>query len=127
MKHIIVNPGGRTRLPEDKKLGKPIPVRFTQKQLDRIKRKCSKAGKSFAAYVRESAVNAVVRANPSREALKEIQALNNLGTNVNTIAKTALKEGLLNTQKKADEAVTGTLEILHNTRRGIREKKEEVS
>jgi hypothetical protein len=38
-KHVINNPGGRKPLPEEEKYGKPIPVRFTQKQFVRIKRK----------------------------------------------------------------------------------------
>ena len=37
-KHVINNPGGRKPLPEEEKYGKPIPVRFTQKQFVRIKR-----------------------------------------------------------------------------------------
>ena len=127
MKHIINNPNGRKPLAEDVRLGSPVRVRFTPKQMDRIKRKQSKSGKPLAVYIREASLNAVVRANPSREALKEIRALNNLGNNINALTVLALKEGFAKIADKASTAVDAILEILHNTRRGLRERKEDIA
>lgn len=124
MKHRINNPGGRKRLSEDEKLLDPIPVRFTKKQMDRINRKRAKSGKSFSAYVRDAAYYAVVRAVPSREIMKEIRDFNNMGTNVNTIAKIALRDGFKEIADKAEKVLDGLLELLTMARRGIKGRKE---
>lgn len=124
MKHIINNPGGRKRLTEDEKLLDPIPVRFTKKQIDRINRKRKKSGLSFSAYVRDAAYKGVVRAVPSREVMKEIRDFNNLGTNVNTIAKIALRDGFKVIADKANQALDGILEILNSARKGLKDRKE---
>lgn len=124
MKHIISNPGGRKRLSEDEKLLDPIPVRFTKKQMDRINRKRAKSGKSFSAYVRDAAYKARVIAVPSKEIMKEIRDFNNLGTNVNTIAKIALRDGFKEIADKANQVLDGLLEILNRARRGLKDRKE---
>lgn len=124
MKHIINNPGGRKRLSEDEKLLDPIPIRFNKKQMDRINRKRAKSGMSVSAYVRDAAYNAVVRAVPSRETMKEIRDFNNLGTNVNTIAKIALRDGFKEIADKANQVLDGLLEILNRARRGLKDRKE---
>ncbi|WP_254923327.1 plasmid mobilization protein [Prevotella sp. 885] len=84
-KHVINNPGGRKPLPEEEKYGKPIPVRFTQKQFVRIKRKAGEM--PISTYIREGALHAIIRQPVSKELMKEIRDLNNLGTNINTLVK----------------------------------------
>ena len=101
-KHVINNPGGR-------KYGKPIPVRFTPKQFVRIKRKAGEM--PISTYIREGALHAIVRQPVSKELMKEIRDLNNLGTNINTLVKLAHQAGL-----------DGVNAILHQARLKIKEK-----
>ena len=98
-KHIINNPGGRKPLPEEEKYGKPIPVRFTQKQFIRIKRKAGEM--PVSTYIREAALHAIVRQPVSKALMKEIRDLNNLGTNINTLAKLAHQTGITSVADKA--------------------------
>ena len=92
-KHVINNPGGRKPLPDEEKYGKPIPVRFTPKQFVRIKRKAGEM--PISTYIREGALHAIVRQPVSKELMKEIRDLNNLGTNFNTLVKLAHQAGLM--------------------------------
>lgn len=98
-KHVINNPGGRKPLPEEEKYGKPIPVRFTPKQFIRIKRKAGEM--PISTYIREGALHAIVRQPVSKELMKEIRGLNNLGTNINTLVKLAYQAGLMTIADKA--------------------------
>ena len=122
VKHGINNPGGRKPLPEDEKYGKPIPVRFTAKQYVRIKRKAGDM--PVSTYIREGALHAIVRQPVSKELMKEIRDLNNLGTNVNALVKFAYQEGLLSIANKASEALNGINSVLHQARLKIKEKEE---
>lgn len=124
-KHIINNPGGRKPLPEDQKYGKAIAVRYTQKQMVRIKRKAGT--KPVSTYIRESSLHAIVRQPVTKELMKEIRDLNNLGTNVNTLAKLAHQRGFDVIAAKAEEALDGINSILRQARLKIKEKKEEDS
>lgn len=83
-KHVINNIGGRKPLSEDEKYGTPIPVRFTKKQFIRIKRKAGEM--PISTYIREGALHAIVRQPVTKSLMKEIRDLNNLGTNINTLA-----------------------------------------
>ena len=113
-KHVINNPGGRKPLPEEEKYGKPIPVRFTQKQFVRIKRKAGEM--PISTYIREGALHAIVRQPVSKELMKEIRDLNNLGTNINTLVKLAHQAGFMVIANKASEALDGVNAILHQAR-----------
>lgn len=106
-KHVINNPGGRKPLPEEEKYGKPIPVRFTPKQFVRIKRKAGEM--PISTYIREGALHAIVRQPVSKELMKEIRDLNNLGTNINTLVKLAHQTGLMTIADKANEALDGSM------------------
>ena len=117
-KHVINNPGGRKPLPEEEKYGKPIPVRFTQKQFVRIKRKAGEM--PISTYIR-----AIIRQPVSKELMKEIRDLNNLGTNINTLVKFAHQAGLMTIANKASEALDGVNAILHQARLKIKEKEDE--
>lgn len=119
-KHVINNPGGRKPLPEEEKYGKPIPVRFTQKQFVRIKRKAGEM--PISTYIREGALHAIIRQPVSKELMKEIRDLNNLGTNINTLVKFAHQAGLMTIANKASEALDGVNAILHQARLKIKEK-----
>ena len=90
-KHVINNIGGRKPLSEDEKYGTPIPVRFTKKQFIRIKRKAGEM--PISTYIREGALHAIVRQPVTKSLMKEIRDLNNLGTNINTLAKLAHQYG----------------------------------
>jgi hypothetical protein len=121
-KHIINNSGGRKPLPEDEKYGKPIPVRFTQKQFIRIKRKAGEM--PVSTYIREAALHAIVRQPVTKTLMKEIRDLNNLGTNINTLAKLAYQAGITSVTDKAREALEEVNAILHQARLIISEKEE---
>ena len=121
-KHFINNPGGRKPLPEEEKYGKPIPVRFTPKQFVRIKRKAGDM--PISTYIREGALHAIVRKPVSKELMKEIRGLNNLGTNINTLVKLAYQAGLMTIADKANEALDGVNAILHQARLKIKEKED---
>lgn len=122
-KHVINNPGGRKPLPEDRKYGKAIAVRYTQKQMVRIKRKAGT--KPVSTYIRESSLHAIVRQPVTKELMKEIRDLNNLGTNVNTLAKLAHQRGFDVIAAKAEEALDGINSILRQARLKIKEKEDE--
>lgn len=122
-KHVINNPGGRKPLPEEEKYGKPIPVRFTPKQFVRIKRKAGEM--PISTYIREGALHAIVRQPVSKELMKEIRDLNNLGTNINTLVKLAHQAGFMVIADKANEALDGVNAILHQARLKIKEKEDE--
>lgn len=124
-KHVINNPGGRKPLPEDQKYGKAIAVRYTQKQMVRIKRKAG--SKPVSTYIRESSLHAIVRQPVTKELMKEIRDLNNLGTNVNTLAKLAHQRGFDVIAAKAEEALDGINSVLRHARLKIKEKEEEDS
>jgi len=121
-KHIINNSGGRKPLPEDEKYGKPIPVRFTQKQFIRIKRKAGEM--PVSTYIREAALHAIVRQPVTKTLMKEIRDLDNLGTNINTLAKLAYQAGITSVTDKAREALEEVNAILHQARLIISEKEE---
>ena len=124
-KHVINNPGGRKPLPEDQKYGKAIAVRYTQKQMVRIKRKAG--SKPVSTYIRESSLHAIVRQPVTKETMKEIRDLNNLGTNVNALAKLAHQRGFDVIAAKAEEALDGINSVLRQARLKIKEKEEEDS
>lgn len=124
-KHVINNPGGRKPLSDDQKYGKAIAVRYTQKQMVRIKRKASEM--PLSTYIRESSLHAIVRLPVTRELMKEIRDLNNLGTNVNTLVKLAHQVGLATIKEKAEEALDGINSVLRQARLKIKEKEEEDS
>ncbi len=119
-KHIINNPGGRKPLSEDEKYGTPIPVRFTKKQFIRIKRKAGEM--PISTYIREGALHAIVRQPVTKALMKEIRDLNNLGTNINTLAKLAHQYGFSSIADKANEALEDVSAILHQARLKIAEK-----
>lgn len=121
-KHVINNPGGRRPLSEEEKYGKPIPVRFTPKQFVRIKRKAGEM--PISTYIREGALHAIVRQPVTKELMKEIRDLNNLGTNINTIVKLAHQVGLMAIAGKANDAIDGVNAVLHQARLKTKEKDE---
>ena len=121
-KHVINNPGGRRPLSEEEKYGKPIPVRFTAKQFVRIKRKAGEM--PISTYIREGALHAIVRQPVTKELMKEIRDLNNLGTNINTLVKLAHQVGLMAIAGKANDAIDGVNAVLHQARLKIKEKDE---
>ena len=120
--HVINNPGGRRPLSEEEKYGKPIPVRFTPKQFVRIKRKAGEM--PISTYIREGALHAIVRQPVTKELMKEIRDLNNLGTNINTLVKFAHQVGLMAIAGKANDAIDGVNAVLHQARLKIKEKDE---
>jgi hypothetical protein len=122
-KHVINNIGGRKPLSEDEKYGTPIPVRFTKKQFIRIKRKAGEM--PISTYIREGALHAIVRQPVTKSLMKEIRDLNNLGTNINTLAKLAHQYGFNSIADKVNEALNGVNAILHQARLKIEEKEVE--
>lgn len=124
-KHVINNPGGRKRLSEDEKYGEAIAVRYTKKQKIRLLRKAG--DKPVSTYIRESSLHAIVRQPVTKELMKEIRDLNNLGTNVNAIAKHAHQAGIESVAKKAEEALDGINSVLRQARLKIKKKEEEDS
>ena len=122
-KHIINNPGGRKPLPEDEVLATSVTVRFTAKQMKRINRK--RGTMALRPYIRDAAVKAVVRPPISKMEMKEIRDLNNLGTNVNNLAKDARTYGFARIADKCDEAATGICKVLHDARLKIKAQEEE--
>ena len=124
-KHLINNSGGRKPLPEDEKYGTPIPVRYTMKQRKRLGRKAGDI--PLSVYIRDASLHAIVRQPVSKELMKEIRDLNNLGTNVNYLAKTARTYGFTSIATKAEEAADGICQVLHEARTKIKPKEEENS
>lgn len=122
-KHVINNPGGRKPLPEEVKRDHSISARVNAKELRRISRKAGEM--PLSVYIRESALHATVRQPVTRELMKEIRALNNLGTNINTLAKSAVQYGLTSIADEAKEALKGVNSVLHEARLKIKEKEEE--
>lgn len=121
-KYVSNNPRGRRPLSEEDKYGKPIPVRFTPKQFVRIKRKAGEM--PISTYIREGALHAIVRQPVTKELMKEIRDLNNLGTNINTLVKLAHQVGLMAIAGKANDAIDGVNAVLHQVRLKIKEKDE---
>ncbi len=124
-KHLINNPGGRKPLSEDEKYGSPIPVRYTMKQRKRLGRKAGDI--PLSVYIREASLHAIDRQPVSKELMKEIRDLNNLGTNVNYLAKTARTYGFTSIATKAEEAADGICQVLYEARTKIKPKEEENS
>ena len=79
----------------------------------------------ISTYIREGALHAIVRQPVSKELMKEIRDLNNLGTNINTLVKLAHQIGLMTIADKANEALDGVNAILHQARLKIKEKEDE--
>ena len=104
-------------------MGQPIPVRFTKKQFIRIKRKAGEM--PISTYIREGALHSIVRQPVTKSLMKEIRDLNNLGTNINTLAKLAHQHGFNSIADKANEALNGVNAILHQARLKIAEKEVE--
>lgn len=122
-KHIINNPGGRKPLPEDEVLGTSITVRYTEKQMKRLRRKAGEM--PIRPYIRDSSLNAVVRPPIPKSMMKEIRNLNNLGTNVNTLAKEAKLAGFARIAEKCEEAAEAICKIIHEARLKIKPKEDE--
>lgn len=122
-KNVIDNPGGRKRLPEDKKYGKPIPVRYTPKQIIRIQRKAGEM--PISSYIRESSLHAIVRQPISKELMMEIRALNNLGTNINTLVRMAYSSGFLQIAEEASKVLDGVNSVLHQARLKIKYREDD--
>lgn len=78
----------------------------------------------ISTYIREGALHAIVRQPVSKELMKEIRDLNNLGTNINTLVKLAYQAGLMTIADKANEALDGVNAILHQARLKIKEKED---
>lgn len=91
----------------------------------RIKRKAG--SKPISTYIRESSLHAIVRQPVTKEIMKEIRDLNNLGTNVNTLAKLAHQRGFDVIAAKAEEALDGINSVLRQARLKFKEKEEEDS
>ena len=91
----------------------------------RIKRKAG--SKPISTYIRESSLHAIVRQPVTKELMKEIRDLNNLGTNVNTLVKLAHQSGLKAIASKAEAALDGINSVLRQARLKIKEKEEEDS
>lgn len=96
---------------------------FHTKQFVRIKRKAGDM--PISTYIREGALHAIVRQPVSKELMKEIRDLNNLGTNINTLVKLAHQIGLMTIADKANEALDGVNSVLHQARLKIKEKEDE--
>lgn len=121
-KHVINNPGGRKPLPEDEVLGTSITVRYTAKQMKRLNRKAGDM--PIRTYIRESSLSAVVRPPVSKAMMTEIRNLNNLGTNINELAKAANTYGFPSIAQKCSEAAEEILTILHEARLKIKPSEE---
>ena len=124
-RHLINNPGGRKPLPEDEVLATSVTVRFTEKQMKRINRK--RGTMPLRPYIRDAAVKAVVRPPISKTEMKEIRDLNNLGTNVNYLAKEARTSGFRKIAEKCEKAADGICKVLHDARLKIKAHEEEDS
>lgn len=122
-RNVINNPGGRKPLPEDEKLGKPISVRYNAKQMKRLKRKAGNM--PLRAYIRDASLSAIVRLPVSRELMKEIRDLNNLGTNLNTLARAARTSNFGSIADQCQAAAEGVSKVLHEARLKIKPKEEE--
>lgn len=122
-KHIINNPGGRKPLPDDEVLKYSVTVRFTEKQMKRINRK--RGTMPIRPFIRDAVIKCVVRPPISKAEMKEIRDLNNLGTNVNTLAKEARSHGFDKIADKCEEAAKGICKVLHDSRVKIKAKEEE--
>ena len=79
----------------------------------------------ISTYIREGALHAIIRQPVSKELMKEIRDLNNLGTNINTLVKLAHQAGFMVIANKASEALDGVNAILHQARLKIKEKEDE--
>ncbi len=123
VKHVINNPSGRKPLSDDEKMGAPISMRYTGKQMRRLKRKAGTM--PLCAYIRESSLNAIVRLPVSKELMKEIRDLNNLGTNINLLAKSARTAGYKSIAYQCLIAAEGVCKVLHEARVKIKPKEEE--
>lgn len=122
-KHIINNPGGRKPLPQDERMGKPISIRYSEKQMKRLRRKAGDM--PLRAYIRESSLSATVRLPVSRELMKEIRDLNNLGTNLNALAKSAHTSGFHEIANQCQAAAEEVSKVLHEARLKIKPKEED--
>ena len=78
----------------------------------------------ISTYIREGALHAIVRQPVTKELMKEIRDLNNLGTNINTLVKLAHQVGLMAIAGKANDAIDGVNAVLHQARLKIKEKDE---
>ena len=122
-KHVIDNPGGRKPLPDEEKLGTGITVRYNPKQLKRLKRKAGDT--PLRTYIRDSSLKATVRPPVSKELMKEIRNLNNLGTNVNLLAKAAAQSGFAAIANECREIAEALSRILHEARLKIKPREKE--
>lgn len=80
--------------------------------------------KSAAKNITQS-LHAIVRQPVTKELMKEIRDLNNLGTNVNTLVKLAHQNGLTSVANQAKEALEGINSVLRQARLKIKEKEDE--
>ena len=78
-------------------------------------------------YIREAALHAIVRQPVSKALMNEIRDLNNLGTNINTLARLAHQAGITSVADKARKALEEVNDILHQARLKISEKEESNS
>ena len=81
----------------------------------------------ISVYIREASLHAIVRQPISKELMKEIRDLNNLGTNVNYLAKTARTFGFQSIAVKMEEVADAICKILHEARLKIKPKDDEDS
>lgn len=79
----------------------------------------------LSTYIRECALHAIVRQPVSKELMKEIRDLNNLGTNINTLTKLAHQCGFASIVAKAETALDGVNAVLHQARLKIKEREED--
>lgn len=105
-----------------KSMASPYQFVSHQNKFIRIKRKAGEM--PISTYIREGALHAIVRQPVSKELMKEIRGLNNLGTNINTLVKLAYQAGLMTIADKANEALDGVNAILHQARLKIKEKED---
>lgn len=125
MKHVINNPGGRKKLPVEKLMGSPIPVRFNLRQRTRVEMKAGKANMSLSEYIREAVLHAVIRQRVTGDLMKVIRDLNNLGTNLNIIAKSVASHRMDPFGQECKDAISGVNKILHDARILIKAKEDE--
>ncbi len=106
-----------------KSMASPYLFVSHQKQFVRIKRKAGEM--PISTYIREGALHAIVRQPVTKELMKEIRDLNNLGTNINTLVKLAHQVGLMAIAGKANDAIDGVNAVLHQARLKIKEREDE--
>ena len=91
-------------------------VRFSKTEYFIVQTKAGKAGLKVSAYIREVAINAQVKSRLSNDDRQTARELAGFSNNINQVAKTAHKEGILSAMQYFETIKTVIDEVLNRFR-----------